>query len=108
MSIMSGMRRPNRSPSNPKMKAPERAHHQGQRDRERDRGNALAEIGGDLAENESDQEKIERIERPAEETRDECVSLFPGERFEQPERFHALNFRPVPRKREISNSCSSS
>src|SRR5205823_2609933 len=52
----------------------ERAHGpecEGERDRERDRGVRLPELPGDGREGHHDEEKVERVERPAEESGDD-------------------------------------
>jgi hypothetical protein len=64
------------------------AEHEGQHAGESDFGDSPAEFLCDSGEHEGKQEKIERVQGPAEETGDERVSLIAGQRFEKPQRFH--------------------
>src|SRR5207244_11401739 len=66
----------------------DRAHHQRQCDRKRDFGNAFSEIMADRNKHECDQKKIQRIERPTEEARDEWVALLTIQSIEEDQRLH--------------------
>src|SRR5436189_5336384 len=90
MSIMSGMRRPKRSPSKPKTNAPTGAHRQCQRDGITGNGNARDEIMRHRHDHEREQKKIERVQCPSEETSEESVPLIAVEQFEKPDRFHGV------------------
>jgi hypothetical protein len=77
MSIIKGIRRPNRSPSHPS-----------DSDAEGDLLDGSPEIMSDRAQNKGEKKEIERIKRPPEETSDESIALNAAQRFEQTQRFH--------------------
>ena len=64
------------------------AHHEGEHAGEGDFRNCSPEFLPDRREDEGEQKKIERVERPAKETGDERVPLISRQRLEKPERFH--------------------
>ena len=74
----------------------DRPHHQRERDRERDFGDAFAEIVADRNKHERDEEEIERIERPTEETGDKRVALVAIKELKKPNRFHVPLDRRIP------------
>ena len=88
MSAMSGMRRPNLSPNKPKMNAPIGRIISVNVIANATSGIVRRNSPATGTEHESEQEKIERIQRPAEKAGKKGVALIVIERFEKTQRFH--------------------
>ena len=91
MSAISGMRRPNLSPSNPKMNAPTGRIIRVSVIAKATLGMLWPKFVRDRDEHEGEEEKIERVEGPAEEAGEESVALVASQRLEKPDRFHRAN-----------------
>jgi len=68
-------------------------HREGDQDRERDCLHSRVEIVGNRLDHENQQEEVERVERPAEEAREECRALLAGERPEIGQGRHVVLLR---------------
>jgi hypothetical protein len=93
MSSISVGRRPKRS---------HRAHCESQKDRFGNHRNFRVEFSGDGTDAKDQDEKIERVERPAQEASDESAALRRGEPAKVAEKLHAIFLRRD--LRDASNS----